>query len=39
MYYEDTKVGDILDELGMSDRDVKNALGRAKGRINRAKKE
>ena len=39
MYYEDTKVGDISDELGMSDRDVKNALGRAKGRINRAKKE
>lgn len=39
MYYEDIKVSNISKELSMSERDVKNALGRAKGRVLRARKQ
>lgn len=38
MYYEGIQVSEISEELNMTDRDVKNALGRAKGRIKRAQK-
>mgnify|MGYP003646695599 CR=1 FL=1 len=37
MYYDEVKVSGIADELKMTERDVKNALGRAKGRLKRAK--
>lgn len=39
MYYDGIKVRDISLELGLSERDVKNALGRARGRVIKAKEK